>query len=84
MPQFSAGDGLTLVLAAIAAAVSWGSHRQRLNDQGREIRDLKEAVRGQASSAVEIAELKAEVRHLRELIESLRDELRLRRTGAAE
>lgn len=75
---------VTLCLAMLAAAASWGAHRQRIANLESEVRDLKHADQSHAASAVVIAELKVEVKHLRELIEALRDELRLRHVGAAE
>jgi uncharacterized protein HemX len=68
MPQFSAGDGLTLVLALLASAVGWGSHKQRIVTLEREVRDLKEADKAQGNSAVTIAELRKDVEHLSDLV----------------
>lgn len=69
MPAFDAGDGLTVVLALLAAAGAWGASRQK-------ILDLERRVTAHDGARDEVIRLQEQVRALTEALKDLREDLR--------
>lgn len=69
MPQFDAGNWITLILAIVAAASAWGATRQ-------DVADLKRRISAAEGTRDEVIRLQEQVKALVEAMRDLRDDIR--------